>query len=157
MIPNADIAFPAVGQIGPAADGVDEPYWLGLREGQLRIQRCGACGRWIWAPQWRCGACGSFDLHWADAAPRGRIYSWVRTWHPFAPELAAHVPYVTALVELPDADGVRLLGILVADKNADVRIGQTVAAAIQPASDITSGWPVLRWRPIGAPEASACA
>ncbi len=142
---EVDAAFPAVGPIGPLPDGLDERYWLGLREGRLSVQRCGGCGHWIWAPQSRCGECGSYDLGWSDVPAEGRIYSWVRTWHAFAPVLADHVPYVTAMVELPAAGHVRMPGILLVDRAAEVRIGQAVTGVIQPASEATSGWPVLRW------------
>ena len=50
-----------------------------------------------------------------------RIYSWERVWHPVHPALANGVPYVVLLVELPDADGIRMIGNLVGDPRAEVR------------------------------------
>ena len=34
----------------PARDGLDRPYWEGLRENVLRLQRCNGCGRFQWGP-----------------------------------------------------------------------------------------------------------
>jgi uncharacterized protein len=138
-------ALPAVGSIGPAADGIDDEFWAGLREGDLRIQRCAACQTWIWAPQWRCASCGGWELGWETVAQEGRIFSWTRCWHAFAPVLKDHLPYVAALVELPEAGNRRLLGMLVGPTDR-LRIGADVRGVIQAASDLTNDQPVLRWR-----------
>ena len=56
----------------------------------------------------------------ADAAPRGVIYSYERVWHPVHPALKDQGPYLVVLVELPQADGVRLVGNLLGDPRAQV-------------------------------------
>jgi uncharacterized OB-fold protein len=137
--------IPAEGPIGPFVDGLDEPYWTGLREGEVRIQRCSSCRTWIWAPQWRCSACGGYDLEWEAVEPKATVFSWCRTFHGFAPSLKAFLPYVTLLAELPQAGGRRLLGILVGPQEG-LKIGAELEGVIQPASEVTSNWPVLRWR-----------
>lgn len=35
-------------------DGLSEPFWSGLREGVLRVQRCTHCGQWQFGPEWIC-------------------------------------------------------------------------------------------------------
>jgi uncharacterized protein len=141
---------PVVGQLGPLPDGIDEPYWAGLAEGQVRIQRCAGCGAWIWGPQSICPECRRFGPEWVAIEPRGRIFSWTRTWQKFAVEFAPVVPYVTVLVELPDAGSRRILGLLLGDDMSDPRIGEPVVGVIQPPSPLTSGYAVLRWeRPAG--------
>jgi uncharacterized protein len=138
---------PVIGEIEPMPDGLDLPYWDGLAAGELRIQRCRPCGRWIWGPQWMCPSCYSFELSWSAVALTGLVYSWIRTWHPFAPELAAHLPYTSVLVELPQAGGVRLLGLLVDGDGSEPAIGDPLEGRIQPASELTTGLAVLRWSP----------
>ena len=32
----------------PMNDGLDKPYWDGLLEGKILVQRCGDCGNWQW-------------------------------------------------------------------------------------------------------------
>ncbi|MGX7728129.1 Zn-ribbon domain-containing OB-fold protein [Rhodococcus sp. 2H158] len=146
MTPGPGVAreFPATVLAGPYADGLDLPYWEGLRAGELRLQRCGRCGLWIWGPRWMCGQCRAFDPAWVAVEPVGRVFSWSRTWHPFIPELAGELPYVTVLVELPHAGGRRVLGLLAENDDADIAIGDSVAGIIQQPAD--SAWPVLRWR-----------
>ncbi|WP_354700123.1 hypothetical protein DSM112329_00386 [Paraconexibacter sp. AEG42_29] len=137
---------PVIGDIGPRPDGLDVPFWAGLAEGRLLLQRCGACATWIWGPQWVCPRCRTLEPGWDEVPLRGTVYSWTRTWQPFVPSFKEHLPYVTLLIELPDAGGRRILGLLIDDDGTtDPVIGEDVAGVIQPASDVTSGVPVLRW------------
>ena len=131
---------------GPRDDGLDRPHWEGLRDGEVRVQRCARCGQWIWAPQPVCPRCHGFELSWPVVEPAGAVYSWTRTWQPFAPELSGHVPFVVVLAELPSAGGRRLLGVLRDGDGADVRIGPGGAGRDRSGPPIRGGWPVLRWR-----------
>jgi uncharacterized protein len=129
---------------GPSADGLDQAYWDGLTRGELVLQRCGECARWIWGPQWICGSCHTFDPKWEAVEPVGTVYSWSRSWYPFITELADRTPYVTVAVELPGADNRRVLGILLGDESQDIRIGDPVVGEFEAFGD--SPWPLLRWR-----------
>ena len=121
----------------PERDGLSEPYWSGLRAGVLRVQRCGGCDRLQWGPEWICHRCHGFDLGWEAVAPRGRIYSWQRAWHPVHPALAAAVPYLVVVVELPDADNIRMLGI---------RIGDAVDGVFEHHAEAPIPFSLLQWR-----------
>ncbi|MGW4338582.1 Zn-ribbon domain-containing OB-fold protein [Rhodococcus koreensis] len=138
--------FPAALPLGPQVP-VDIPFWEGLRVGELRIQHCGSCGRWIWGPSWACPVCHRLDPEWEAVEQIGTIYSWTRTHHAFpaSQEFTDALPYTTALIELPHAGGRRMLGIVTDADGDNVRIGQRVRGWIQPASEMTGGWPVLRW------------
>jgi acetyl-CoA acetyltransferase len=63
-------------------DGLSAPYWEGLRKGRLLVQRCSHCQTWQFGPEWLCHRCHAFDPEWIEIAPRGRIFSWKRVWHP---------------------------------------------------------------------------
>ena len=136
---------PVVGSIGKRPDGKDAPFWDGLLEGQLKIQRCEKCASWNWSPTWRCGQCGSWDLNWEEVERRGIVYSWIRTWKAFSPQLADIVPFVTVLVELPQANNRRLLGMLVGPEEG-LRIGAPVEGVIQAPGPLTNNLAILRWR-----------
>ncbi|MFC5747221.1 Zn-ribbon domain-containing OB-fold protein [Actinomadura rugatobispora] len=128
---------------GPAADGLDAPYWDGLRSGELRIQRCAGCRTWLWGPRRMCPECHGFELVWEGVPATGTVYSWCRTHHPYMAEFAELTPYVTVVVELPHAGGVRLLGLLTGE-GRDVRIGDRLAGHVERPAD--AAWPLLRWR-----------
>lgn len=136
---------PTAGPIAPDPDGADRPYWDGLRRGELRIPCCENCGRHVWTPQRMCPQCQSTAFAWPTVAATATVYSWTRTWHPFLPELADHVPYTVVLVQLDEVPSVRLLGMLVDDESA-LRIGAPVHGVIQPPGPLTHDTPVLRWR-----------
>jgi uncharacterized OB-fold protein len=149
--PELPVALP----IGPEGD-VDLPYWEGLRQGLLRLQCCADCGQWIWAPSWVCPACHAFDPPWRDVEPKGIVHSWTRTRQAFpaSQEFKDHVPYTIVLVELSGAGLRRVLGLGVGfDEHP--RIGEQVHGVVQPASELTGGWPVMRWRRGPVPEGTA--
>jgi uncharacterized OB-fold protein len=127
-------------------DGLSAPHRLALADGVLKIQRCNACRQWQWGPEWICHNCHSFDLGWQEIAPRGRIYSWARCWHPVHPALAAQGPYVAALVELPAVGNIRMLGNLLGDPRAEVEIGADVEAVFEHHADAPSPFTLVQWR-----------
>lgn len=130
--------------------GADDEYWRGLERGEFRLPRCRGCGDWIWPAHYRCGRCGSWEMEWTTLEPKGKIFTWTRSWYAFdrVSERADDVPYVTAVVEIPDAGGSRVMGIF--DGNdEDVRIGADVVGMILPPSPKTKGYPSIVWRPAG--------
>ena len=133
----------------PSRDGLDAPYWEAARRGELLCQRCRACGGFQWGPEWICHRCRSFDLGWERVAPRGRIFSWERVWHPVHPALREVCPYVIVLVELPDAGGVRMIGNLVGDPRAEVRIGDEVEAVFEQHAEAEPPYALVQWRRAG--------
>ncbi|MBI3213817.1 MAG: OB-fold domain-containing protein [Mycobacterium sp.] len=141
---NIPATAPWMDITGPADDGSDRPHWDGLREGVLRIQRCAQCRTWIWSPRPICPSCHSFDTRWEAVQPVGTIYSWTRTWQPFAPESTGHLPYTVVLVELRDAGGSRVVGVLADADGVTPAIGAEVHGAIEAPPD-QRHWPLLRW------------
>ena len=130
----------------PEPAGLDRPYWDGTRAGELRVQRCRACRGWQWGPEWICHRCLAFDLEWVTVAPRGRIYSWERAWHPVHPALKDHGPYLVVLVELPEAGNVRMLGNLLGDPRQAIQIGGAVEAVFEPHDEATPPFTLVQWR-----------
>jgi uncharacterized protein len=130
----------------PEADneGLNAPYWQGLRERRLLVQRCG-CGAWQFGPEWLCHRCHRFDPPWTEVAPHGAIYSWERVWHPAHPALQGRLPYLVVLVELPHAGGVRMLGNLLGDPRQEVRIGAAVEGVFEP-HEADPPYSLLQWR-----------
>ncbi|MEO8296866.1 MAG: OB-fold domain-containing protein [Burkholderiales bacterium] len=146
-IDNASFYLPA-GLSVPVAepDGLSAPYWQGLREGRLCVQRCAACGTWQFGPEWLCHRCHAFDPAWHDVAPRGRIYSWERVWHPAHAALKSHGPYLVVLVELPHAGQVRMVGNLLGDPLQDVVIGAEVEGVFEHHPQAEPAFSLLHWR-----------
>jgi uncharacterized protein len=135
------------GLAGPVAspDGLDAPFWQGLREDKLVLQRCGACRHWQWGAEWICHRCLSFDMRYEETRADGVVYSYERVWHPVHPALKDQGPYLVALVELPHADGVRLVGNLLGDPRAPVGIGERVKGVFEHHDDAEPKYTLLQW------------
>lgn len=127
-------------------DGLSEPYWQGLKEGRLIVQRCTKCLTWQFAPEWVCHHCHEFHPDWVEVDPVGRIYSWERVWHPAHTAIREHGPYVVALVELPLAGCVRMVGNLLGDPLQDVAIGREVVGVFEHHPDGQPPYSLLQWR-----------
>lgn len=130
----------------PAPTALDAPFWQGLAEERLLLQRCRGCHRFQWGPEWICHRCLTFDLAYVEVAAEGVIYSYQRVWHPVHPALAEQGPYVIVLVELPAADNVRLVGNLLGDPRAAVPIGAAVRGVFEHHRDGAEPYTLLQWR-----------
>ena len=60
----------------PSTVGLNGEFYAFLAHGELRLQRCTACGTWRHPPRYRCAHCGSHRVAWEPASGRGRVYSW---------------------------------------------------------------------------------
>ena len=130
----------------PTPDGLDAPFWLGTRAHELRVQRCASCATFRWTPEWICYLCHSFETDWPAVEPQGVLHSFQRVWHPVTPALAGVVPYVNVLVELPHADGVRLVGNYAGDPLDELVIGMAVSAVFEDHDDAAVPYTLVQWR-----------
>ena len=139
------------GMPSPVADELTGPFWEAAREERLMVQRCNDCATWQWGPEWCCHTCRSFDVGWAEVSRRegryrGCIYSWERNYHPVHPSLRGRGPYIVALVELPDAGGVRMVGNLLGDPMQEVRIGAEVEAVFEHHDEADPPYTLVQWK-----------
>ena len=103
-----------------------KPYWDGLNEGRLLIQKCGGCGKLRHYPRALCDACYSFAVEWVEASGRGRVHSWTVTHHPFNQGFKRELPYILVTVDLEE--GVRMQAQLRGAKPDQLKVGQAVHA-----------------------------
>ena len=109
-------------RLAPSVSADTEHFWNGLKEQQLLIQRCVACGALRHPPRPMCPACNALDWDTLEASGRGTVHSLVMPQHPQFPFLS--YPYIVALVDLDE--GVRLISNLVDVAPDDARIGMAV-------------------------------
>lgn len=129
----------------PVATDLDAPFWQGLADNVIRIQRCRKCKGHQWGPEWICHRCHSDDVGYEEVADEGVIYSYERIWHPVHPALAEQGPYIVVLVSLPHADDVRLVGNLLGDAKQEVEIGAKVRAVYEHHTDAEPEFTLLQW------------
>ena len=123
-------------------DGLDKEYWDATRRHELVVQQCNTCRAFQWGPEAVCHQCHSFDLGWAKVAGRGQLYSWIRTWNPVHPALREACPYIVAVVQLPDADNIRMVGNLVGDPLQDPPFDAEVEVVFEDHPDAT----LVHWK-----------
>jgi uncharacterized protein len=79
-------------------------FWDGTREGELRLQRCNACGKVYFPPRPFCPGCASRKVSVSKASGKAILWSYVIHHRPvpgFTP------PYAIAVVQL--AEGPRMM------------------------------------------------
>ena len=116
---------------GDAPPTLSGPFWDGCRQGELRVQRCPACGHYQFYPRPRCLACGAPDPVWVPVSGRGTVASYTQSHIPLDERWVDEVPYWLALVKL--AEGPTLMTNLVDVETA--RIGMAVTVRFQTRGD----------------------
>jgi uncharacterized OB-fold protein len=115
----------------PQPVGLNAEFYAWCARGELRFQRCTACGEWRHPPRFLCAACGSGDWTWEAASGHGRIFSWTVTHQAFFPDW--EVPYAIVVAEM--AEGPRLVGNLRGIAIDDLALDLPVHVVLEPVSD----------------------
>lgn len=118
------------------------PFWAGLNEGRVRLQRCDDCSAWVFYPRTRCNRCLSARLQWHDVSGEGTVYTYTISRQATAPQFLDEVPQVLAVVEL--LQGVRLTTTLVRVDEADIRVGMRVVPFFDRVDEAVT---LLRYQP----------
>lgn len=133
----------AIPQPQPIPDADTLPFWEGCQQHRLLIPHCQGCGNFVFFPAPRCPQCGSAKLEWTPVSGRGRVYSWVVVHRPIHPAFT-QVPYIVAVVELEEQEGLRLPGNLRGCPPEAVRAGMPVEVFFEP---VSAGVTLPLWRP----------
>jgi uncharacterized OB-fold protein len=120
--------------------------WAGARRGELRIQRCNACGKAYFYPRPFCPFCSSKDVAWFTATGRGKLYSYVINHRP-AYGFQDYAPYVIAVVQLDEGPRMmtNIIGVEPAPENLPIDL--PVEVTWEKQDDVIT-LPIFR--PIGA-------
>lgn len=134
---------PSAPRILPALDERNRPFWTGGRDGKLLILRDRRTGRWVHPPERvppeavRAPADPTDEGGYLAAEPvsgRGHVFTYTVNHHAYHPEVP--VPYVIALVELDEQEGLRLPANIVNCAVEDVHIGLRVRVAFEAHGDV---------------------
>ena len=117
----------------PTLTPENRSFWTGGAEGQLLILRCGNCGRWVHPPAPACPDDGS-ELKPEAVSGDGTVFTYTVNRHPYNP--AVPPPYVIAIVELPEQEGLRFMTNIVNCDPESVTIGMPVRVVFEDHGEI---------------------
>jgi uncharacterized OB-fold protein len=126
----------------PVPTAVSQPYWDGLREHRLLMQRCATCQQLQFYPRSGCRHCGGTDLSWEQVSGTGRIYSYTIIHRAPFEAFAADVPYVYAIIQLDE--GPRVVATVETSDHDSLTVDTPVTAIFDDGDD---GITLLRFRP----------
>ena len=126
----------------PVPDEASAPFFEGAARGELMLQRCRACGAFMWPVKSRCVECFSAELEWSAASGRAELYSFVIVHQRYP---GFDEPYVLATVVTPE--GVRFNTSIVADPD-ELHIGMELTVVFDSVSDVVV---VPKFEPVTSP------
>lgn len=120
----------------PVPDHDTKEFWDACGAGELALPSCSNCSHFRWPPGPMCPRCQTLGTKWVLATGEGEVYSWTVVWNPPGPGLDADLPYVVALVEMPE--GPRLVGNILDCLPDDVFAGMRVRTVFEHVTGQTS-------------------
>ncbi len=127
----------------PTPTPTSAPFWEGLKDGIIKLQKCNDCSAWVFYPRSCCSSCLSDALSWHEVSGSATLYTFTIARQPTSPHFASEVPQRLAVVELDE--GVRLTTTLVNVAEADIRIGMRLKPYFEPVTDDVT---LLRYQPV---------
>jgi uncharacterized protein len=145
-VTSAQVHIPNTTFVELAPDPHTQPFWDAARQHHLELPRCRECGVFVVPPTGYCPACRRQDYEWVQLSGRATLYAYTVVWHPVVPALSDTVPYVLAVVKLPDAGDAKLVTNIIDCEIDDLRIGQELEVVW---TEHSNDFVLPRFRPLG--------
>jgi uncharacterized protein len=114
----------ATAQPSPVTTRWSERFWEGTEAGELLLQRCLDCGKFVGYPKVFCPHCYSHELEWVRSAGHGTVYTYSSVVANPPSTFVDELPYTIVLVDLDE--GVRFLSRLIDVEPDEIRCGMPV-------------------------------
>ncbi len=134
----------SVRRVLPEVTERNQHFWRGGASGRLHVQACDSCSRYLHPPTVMCRWCGSQSIRPVGVSGRGVVYSFTVNRYAWQPDLPP--PYVIALVDLVEQEGLRVMSNIVDVDPDDVTVGMEVEATFAEHGDVF----VPLFRPVAA-------
>jgi uncharacterized protein len=110
----------------PVPDDLTQPFWDGVADHKLVMQRCRDCRTYVHPPYPECTNCRSSDLTFEPVSGRGVIFERAIVTSPVVVGFEDSVPYACLFVELAEQPGLLVAGNLVDAAPDEAEIGRPV-------------------------------
>lgn len=108
----------------PEPSAISQMFWQKALEGQLWLQYCKECSRFIFYPRVICPHCFSTGLEWKPVSGQGVVYTFTVVYRTDLPGFEEQIPYIYAVVELEE--GPRMTTNIINCSIDEVYIGMPV-------------------------------
>ena len=116
------------GELLPEINELNAPFWGGLADGEIRLQKCGKCGTAQYPAESFCYQCGAQDLSWVKVAGEGTVYSFIVVHQPYHKAFKQFLPYTVVIVQMDE--GPRMLSAMLGLQEP-IEIGDRVKPCIR--------------------------
>ncbi len=120
--------FEGFGELFPEITGLTQPFWGGLAQGEVRLQKCAACGTHQYPAESFCYACGAQAMSWVKVSGEGTVYSFIVVHQVYHKLFKAFMPYTVAIVQMDE--GPRMLSAMLGLQKP-IAIGDRVKPCIR--------------------------
>jgi hypothetical protein len=121
-------------RILPRLTDLNRDFWTGGEVGELRFQRCQSCGYYNHPPTPICPSCHSKELKFEVVSGRATLWTFTVNYQPWMP--GPELPFVVAIVALPEQEGLRLTTNLIDVEPDDLAIGMDLEVAFEHHDDV---------------------
>lgn len=129
----------------PTLSDENRPFWEACARGELRLQRCDACGRYRYPIAPVCPRCMAAGFAWQPVSGRGRVFSYVVFHQVYHRAFQDDIPYNVALVQLEE--GPFMFSNVVGVPDEDLRCDMPVRVVFDRVTDAIT---LPRFQPSGA-------
>lgn len=113
----------------PDPSPVSRVFWEKAAAGELWLQQCQDCQKFIFYPRAICPHCLSINLAWTPSKGRGRVYTFTVVYRSDLPGFETELPYICAIVELEE--GPRMSSNIINCPVGEVRIDMPVEVVFE--------------------------
>jgi uncharacterized OB-fold protein len=117
----------------PQVTDLNAPFFEGLLDDELRLQRCGECDLLRYPIATVCPRCLSKSAAWERVSGRGTVFSTVVFHQVYNQAFADEVPYNVAIVQL--AEGPMMMTNVVGVAPTSVSVGDAVRVVFTEVSE----------------------
>ena len=121
-------------RILPRVTPLNEHFWRGGADGELRFLRCQDDGTYVHPPSPVCPECLGKNISPEAVSGRATVLTYTLNHQQWVP--APDHPYCIAIVELEEQPGLRLMTNVVNCPAEDVRIGMAVKVLFEEYEDV---------------------
>ncbi len=117
----------------PQPSGDNAPFYEAARRGELRFQKCTACGSFRHYPRPVCPQCLSRTFSWELSTGHGTVYTWTIVRGPTLPAFDHKVPY--NVVDVLMDEGVHVVSEVLDCRPEEISAGMRVQATFVTVTD----------------------